>query len=40
MIKAGSCFPQKLNGDICDVSDNGRHPVYRYGKPIMLGFNL
>lgn len=40
MIKAGSCFKDKLAGEICDVSNNGKHPVYRYGKPIMLGFNL
>lgn len=40
MLKAGSCFKEILVGEICDVSNNGTHPVYRYGKPIMLGFDL
>ena len=40
MIKSGSCFKEKLQGDIYDVSNNGNHPVYRYGKPIMLGLDL
>jgi CRISPR-associated protein Csm4 len=40
MINAGSCFSQKFEGDIIDVSKSGNHPVYRYGKPIMIGINL
>ena len=35
---AGSVFSSKFKGDVFDVSDsNGKHPVYRYGKPIFLG---
>ncbi len=40
MINAGSCFKEKLQGQILDVSNNGNHPVYRYGKPIAIGVNL
>lgn len=34
---AGSCFRKKFSGDIYDVSDNGKHPVYRYAKPLFIG---
>lgn len=37
MMKSGSCFAKKYNGDIYDVSTGGNHAVYRYGKPIMIG---
>ena len=40
MINAGSCFKNKFNGTIFDVSLNGSHSVYRYGKPIMIGIDL
>lgn len=36
-FKAGSCFSNKFNGDIFDVSYKGNHPVYRYAKPMFLG---
>lgn len=36
MMKAGSCFENTYQGDIYDVSVYGRHPVYRYGKPLFL----
>jgi CRISPR-associated protein Csm4 len=39
-VSAGSCFEQKFDGDIIDVSKSGNHPVYRYGKPIMIGINV
>ncbi len=37
MISAGSVFSKKYNGDIYDVSSGGKHPVYKYGKPIFMG---
>lgn len=37
MLKSGSCFAKKYDGDIYDVSSGGNHAVYRYGKPIMIG---
>lgn len=37
VFKAGSCFSQRFCGDIYDVSDKvGRHPVYRYAKPLLM----
>ena len=36
MFEAGACFTHKFQGDVFDVSDQGSHPVYRYGKPIFL----
>lgn len=36
MLSSGSVFNRRFNGDIYDVGLNGRHPVYRYGKPIMI----
>jgi len=40
MFNSGSCFKQKLEGSIPDVSNNGKHPVYRYGKALMIGITL
>lgn len=31
---AGSCFEERFSGDIYDVGEGGRHPVYRYAKPL------
>lgn len=36
MMKAGACFTNRFNGDIYDVSINGKHPVYRYAKPLFM----
>ncbi|MBQ9885372.1 MAG: type III-A CRISPR-associated RAMP protein Csm4 [Lachnospiraceae bacterium] len=36
VMQSGSCFKEKFEGDIYDVSDNGRHAVYRYAKPLFL----
>lgn len=37
VFKSGSCFAKRFTGDIYDVSDQkGRHPVYRYAKPMLL----
>lgn len=40
MLGSGSVFPERLKGDIPDVSLKGRHPVYRYGKSLMLGVDF
>ncbi|SHH26918.1 CRISPR-associated protein Csm4 [Thermosyntropha lipolytica DSM 11003] len=40
MFAGGSLFPRRLQGDIPDVSLSGRHPVYRYGKSLMLGVDF
>ncbi len=34
---AGSVTKKKYQGDIYDVSDGGRHPVYRYAIPMFIG---
>lgn len=34
---SGSCFEQTFEGDIYDVADGGKHPVYRYAKPLFMG---
>lgn len=36
-MQAGSCFAEKFDGDIYDVSEGGNHPVYRYAKGLFLG---
>ena len=36
MFLPGSCFESRFSGDIYDVSIQGRHPVYRYGKPMFI----
>lgn len=40
MFKEGSCFPFKIKGEIKDVSDNGKHPVYKNGKSLNIGVKL
>ena len=41
MFQAGSCFSEKFDGEIVDVSGGrGRHPVYRYGKPLFIGVGV
>ena len=37
MFSSGSVFEKRFVGKIFDVSSQGNHPVYRYGKPIFLG---
>lgn len=39
VFNSGSCFSQKFCGDVYDVSDGGKHSVYRYGKPFFLEVN-
>ena len=36
MFKSGSCFKNKFNGDIYDVSIDGTHRVYRYAVPFWI----
>ena len=36
VFASGSCFVNRFEGDIIDVSDNGKHSVYRYAKPIFI----
>lgn len=38
-FKAGSCFENAFEGDVFDVSGEGRHKVYRYAVPMFLEVN-
>lgn len=40
MFKEGSCFTDNINGNIKDVSQNGNHKVYRYGKAFYIGIDI
>ena len=35
-INQGACVINKYMGSVYDVSAGGRHPVYRYAKPMFL----
>lgn len=35
-FQSGSCFTARFGGDVYDVSSGGRHPVYRYAKPMLM----
>jgi len=37
VFKAGSCFEKTFTGDIYDVSNGGKHPVYRYARAMFIG---
>ena len=37
-FKSGSCFSDRFTGSVFDVSDGGRHSVYRYAVPMFYGF--
>lgn len=37
MIGPGSFFPRPLKGRIVDTGKDGTHPVYRYGRALMMG---
>ncbi len=36
-MQAGSCFRNRFEGDIYDVSEGGKHPVYRYARAMFAG---
>ena len=36
MFCAGSCFDRRFVGDVFDVSNGGRHAVYRYAAPLWM----
>ncbi len=36
-LSAGSTFTRRYSGELFNVARNGKHPVFRYGKPIFLG---
>lgn len=40
VMKAGSCFKNKFEGDVYDVNHDGSHSVYRYAKPLFMGVKL
>ena len=40
LFNSGSCFDKKLIGQLLDVSNEGWHSVYRYGKGMYLGVTL
>jgi CRISPR-associated protein Csm4 len=40
LFAAGSVFKKPFRGDVFDVSVEGAHPVYRYGKAMFLGVDL
>lgn len=41
VMKAGSCFTTRYQGDVYDVSGKGgRHPVYRYARPMFMEVDI
>lgn len=41
VLMAGSCIKNKYQGDVYDVSEPcGKHPVYRYAKPLFMEVDL
>ncbi len=40
VFAVGSCFANRFEGDVYDVSENGRHAVFRYAKPLFLGVSI
>lgn len=40
IFNSGSCFKNRFEGDIYDVSSQGSHPVYRYAKPLFMGVEI
>lgn len=40
VFQSGSCFQKRFEGDIFDVSVQGKHPVYRYAKPLFMGVDI
>lgn len=40
MFDTGSCFQRQFTGAVLDLSKEGNHPVYRYGKAMTMGVSL
>ena len=40
MFSEGSLFSSAIRGSLIDVSNEGRHPVYRYGKGMYVGVKI
>ena len=40
VLSAGSCFDGKFTGAVYDVSNTGKHPVYRYAVPMFMGVDI
>ncbi len=36
LFREGSCFTQRFDGQVADVSDGGSHPVYRYARAMWM----
>lgn len=39
-LSAGSVLQTRFKGELYDVGNGGRHPVYRYSRPVFLGVSL
>lgn len=39
-FKSGSCFSDRFRGSVFDVSEGGKHSVYRYAVPMLYGFDM
>lgn len=39
-FQSGSCFVNRFSGQLCDVSTGGKHAVYRYLKPMLMGMTI
>lgn len=39
-MRSGSCIINSFCGDVYDVSNGGKHPVYRYAVPLFMGVNV
>lgn len=40
VFASGSCFMRMFSGDVYDVSNKGRHAVYRYAVPMFMGVDV
>lgn len=40
MFGSGSCFDRAMEGQLADLSSDGGHQIFRYGKGMYLGVNL
>jgi CRISPR-associated protein Csm4 len=39
-LAAGSVLKRKFSGGLFNVGESGKHPVYRYSAPVLLGVSL